>query len=296
MIIAACNPVRATIQHSNGREKDLGKEWVGGHYQVTALPRSLDLLKWSFGSLSTAQEEEFIFRRIEMIGKGKLPGDLCESMTRIVVRAHETIREFAARNVFQMQVRENNDYNASLEDTRARASSVVSLRDIQRVFSLFDFFCNDFVIDAEYFNSSCKNSLQRCFMLLSVAVVYFLRLDSQSRIAFLEMMKKINGDQGAMVRMDEVLDAAVDWVVKNMTLGKGIALTRGLKENIFATLICSLSRTPLMIVGPPGCSKVGQQKGFSIDTIFLLGKILTRFPLATDSVGKCSWGQRAWGR
>ena len=39
---------------------------------------------------------------------------------------------------------------------------------------------------------------------------------------------------------------------------EGIALTDGLKENIFMTLVCALSLTPLVIIGPPGSSKVSR--------------------------------------
>ena len=45
-------------------------------------------------------------------------------------------------------------------------------------------------------------------------------------------------------------------MVGELVIPQGIALTRGLKENVFMTVVCSLSSTPLMIVGPPGSSKV----------------------------------------
>ena len=43
----------------------------------------------------------------------------------------------------------------------------------------------------------------------------------------------------------------------------GIALTEGLKENIFMTVVCALSLTPLVIVGPPGSSKVRADDDYS---------------------------------
>ena len=40
-----------------------------------------------------------------------------------------------------------------------------------------------------------------------------------------------------------------------MELPTGIARTQALKENLFATIVCTVTRTPLIIVGAPGSSK-----------------------------------------
>ena len=40
-----------------------------------------------------------------------------------------------------------------------------------------------------------------------------------------------------------------------MELPAGIAKTQALKENLFATIVCTVTHTPLIIVGPPGSSK-----------------------------------------
>ena len=47
----------------------------------------------------------------------------------------------------------------------------------------------------------------------------------------------------------------LDWYIKQVDLPKGIAHTRALKENLYATIICTITRTPLIIVGAPGSSK-----------------------------------------
>ena len=47
----------------------------------------------------------------------------------------------------------------------------------------------------------------------------------------------------------------MSYYVDNLSLPTGIAKTEALKENLFATIICTVTNTPLIIVGAPGSSK-----------------------------------------
>ena len=47
----------------------------------------------------------------------------------------------------------------------------------------------------------------------------------------------------------------MDKYVDSLYIPPGIAKTRALKENLFATIVCSVLRIPLIIVGAPGSSK-----------------------------------------
>ena len=47
----------------------------------------------------------------------------------------------------------------------------------------------------------------------------------------------------------------MDFYIKKLNLPNGIAKTEALKENLFATIICTATNTPLIIVGAPGSSK-----------------------------------------
>ena len=47
----------------------------------------------------------------------------------------------------------------------------------------------------------------------------------------------------------------LDWYINQVELPIGIAKTQALKENLFATIVCTVTHTPLIIVGPPGSSK-----------------------------------------
>ena len=47
----------------------------------------------------------------------------------------------------------------------------------------------------------------------------------------------------------------MDFYTDQLSLPTGIAKTEALKENLFATIICTVTKTPLIIVGAPGSSK-----------------------------------------
>ena len=47
----------------------------------------------------------------------------------------------------------------------------------------------------------------------------------------------------------------MDFYTDNLILPVGIAKSKALKENIFATIICTVTKIPLIIVGAPGSSK-----------------------------------------
>jgi ATPase family associated with various cellular activities (AAA) len=253
VVVAACNPPRSQIQTTT-RERDLGRTWASGHYQVSPLPMSLQKLKWSFGALSHSQEKEFIYRRMQAICGLDMPSYLQISLTEVVSAAHEKMRLFGKRNILASMRRNHQDFLSTQDSHREieaseRARSVVSLRDIQRVFSLYHFFLADMPEVLIY------EEQNRSAMLLAVSIVYYLRLDASSREEFLQSINDLNTELGQRFSLLYILTNAMNHVVNATEIPPGIAVTRGLKENIFATLMCALSQTPLIIVGPPGSSK-----------------------------------------
>ena len=245
VIVAACNPAgRKAICGSSLRENDLGKEWVSGHYQVNELPQSMELLKWEYGSLDSAQEKDFVFRRLDMI-ECDLPSYQRNDFTELIVLSHEAIRKFACENMTNVFKRGNQPGSISEADLQSRACSAVSLRDIQRVFSLFVFFVKEFRLTS----GQNKESIY-----LSIAIVYYFQLDETSRKAFIQTLE--NHERGIGVDFTDIVNKVMSDIVQEMCIPEGIALTNGLKENVFMTIICSMSLTPLMIIGPPGSSKV----------------------------------------
>jgi hypothetical protein len=249
VVIAACNPARMQLfTGANLRERDLGREWAGVHYQVAELPHSIAKIKWSFGSLNHDQEKEFILRRLEIAGGETVPRYLQIALTEFISESQEAMRTFAARNIRDSLVLEQGKIGENIDNLAStRAQSVVSLRDIQRVFALVDFFSSSLQIPCIV--GAPGDEGQRRSMLLAIATVYYLRLDSISRAEFLEMTRALPAEQGANYDLLWILNQAMDEVIGDTDIPEGIAVTRGVKENVFMTFVCTLSGTPLIIVG-----------------------------------------------
>lgn len=243
VIVAALNPPRAEIE-AHGRERDLGLQWASGHYQVSSIPGSMEQLKWIYGSLTHSQEKDFIKRRIEALNK-TMSKFIRISLTEVVSASHEIMRLFAKRNILDGMRRAGSiaDPHQMEVEAKERAQSIVSLRDIQRVFGLFEFFSEDLKNDTEWIESE----RQRRSMLLAVATVYYLRLDDRSRNEFLSMLRGLPTEAGRSSDFMKTLNFAMMRVISGTEVGSGIALTRGLKENVFITLVCSMSQTPLLM-------------------------------------------------
>jgi len=253
VIIGACNPARSksTTKGGASREHDLGKEFFSGHYQVFSLPPSMEALKWNYGSLNLEQEREFVFRRICMF-ENSIPKELVSGLTELIISSHEAIRKFGLEHLSESLSLMYPEENVS-NDAKKRAKAMVSLRDIQRVFSLYHFFLLDIGKHCLPTDIDVRGT-----MFLTISLVYYLRLDVKYRAKFLDEIRKIRSfvdphDLGNL--LTETLSHAMNHIIEGTHIPLGIALTTGLKENIFATLICTLSRQPLLIVGPPGTSK-----------------------------------------
>ena len=214
----------------------------------------MSCMKWSYGSLNRTQEEDFVFRRLQGLAGGTVPASLHLSITAVISESQEAMRQFAKHDIAR-SLQQLNKYSKERieEESRIRAKSVVSLRDIQRVFSVFAFFRAFPIITGS--SNSVRRQLRKA-LLLSVAVVYFMRLDSESRKEYVKLLENLPGERQEVESLVDILEETLDHVIANTSVKKGIARTRGLKENIFMVIVCALSKTPLMIVGPPGCSKV----------------------------------------
>jgi len=183
IFICACNPHRATIyQGAYTRKMDLGQEWISGHYQVHDLPSSMNKLKWWYGALNAAQEKEFIFRRIQTLDD-TVPPYIVGELTDIVSISQEMMRSLATESIAKAKLKFGVSDERIQQTPRSR--SVVSLRDIQRVFTIYSFLSNEM---CSILGKLCENDPQR-YCILTVYIVYYLRLDRQSRDRFYEKLE-----------------------------------------------------------------------------------------------------------
>ena len=326
MVIAACNPAReklVTLSAANARREELGKESAMGHYQVHPLPQSIEQVVWDYGALTSKQEEEFVQKRlavlyedadfrIQRVEQQQLASLIC--LSQMVTRdfAEERFRYLRARSIEEAAVDgESPPLTITDDEVKARASSVVSLRDIQRVFVFFKFFCSLLMLqhgpqrersedeleepifpifaedEAPADRDEAAQELRRHAMLLTVGVVYYLRLSAEQRARFQDAQMYECAHAGCPagarfvtrpssagrsvtsgnwkyelhsffpedLRLSVVLSRCMDQLISHTELEEGIASTQGLKENLFMVTICCFARVPLIIIGPPGSSK-----------------------------------------
>ena len=64
-----------------------------------------------------------------------------------------------------------------------------------------------------------------------------------------------NIDLPGKIQFSEAFKDELEYFCQSIELPPGIAKTQALKENLFATIVCTVTHTPLVIVGAPGSSK-----------------------------------------
>ena len=149
------------------------------------------------------------------------------------------MREFASRHL-----RAENQAHFS-------SYSCVSQRDIQRVFTFYQWF--KAMYDEVKPHGEHANYHRRA-VLVALGLVYYMRLNSEFREEYSKYL-----DDKNILRSDvpfaQVFREELDYYIGQVELPRGIAHTLALKENLFATIICTVTHTPLIIVGAPGSSK-----------------------------------------
>ena len=91
-------------------------------------------------------------------------------------------------------------------------------------------------------------------VMVSLGIVYYMRLNNEYRAKYKNVLDKWELRSGE-IKFSNAFQEELDWFCKSIIQLPGIAKTQALKENVFATIVCTLTHTPLIIVGPPGSSK-----------------------------------------
>ena len=168
------------------------------------------------------------------------------SLTELIVGSQKEIRKYAFE-----EIEKTVKGNVSLATSFAHSS--VSQRDIQRVFTFYQWFMKVY----EKFKPHDKiTSYKRRAVLVALGIVYYMRLNNQYRKKYIDFLEKeyesrLAGD----VKFTAAFQDELNWYIKLVELPNGIARTQALKENIFANIVCTATHTPLIIVGAPGSSK-----------------------------------------
>ena len=166
------------------------------------------------------------------------------SLTELIVSSQILMRRFAFEQL-------KDDFGTETHQSLNISSrSCVSQRDIQRVFTFYQWFVKMYSQNEIYKN--CSNNHRRA-ILVSLGVVYYMRLNGKFRRQYSTFLdeSRISDD----ISFSKAFEEELNYFMSKIELPKGIARTLALKENLFATIVCAVTHTPLIIVGAPGSSK-----------------------------------------
>ena len=163
---------------------------------------------------------------------GKLKDLIVESQTKMRMFAKEQLKKITR----DFQFIHNSSRNC------------VSQRDIQRVFTFYQWFKSMYEKKRSY--ADCH----RRAVLVSLGLVYYMRLNTEYRKKYEEYLNDCFCGAGE-VSFIEAFQDELNYFIGKVQLPRGIARTLALKENLFAIIICTVTHTPLIIVGAPGSSK-----------------------------------------
>jgi hemicentin len=236
-MVAACNPHRGNSMATHAAET-----WVRSSYYVRPLHPTLEFLIWDYGSLDEYKERDYIRVKLQMLHQ-ELPNIEVVTLTDLIVESQSLMRRYAARQLRKQGM--------NPEDVEVSSHSCVSQRDIQRVFTFYQWLVSIYNRKKQHGE---RRDYNRRALMVSLGIVYYMRLNSEYREDYSRILDK-KCTLPNEVNFTKAFFSEMDWFCDNIELPPGIAKTRALKENLFATIVCTVTHTPLIIVGAPGSSK-----------------------------------------
>ena len=238
VFLGACNPYRilkkkmreSGLVYYNMKEKSKLNNLV---YTVNPLPHALLNFVFDFASLQEKDEKKYITNTIiSIISKIQREGLLKNiNQNELSKLTDEIIDSIVICHKF---IRQKYD------------ESSVSLREIRRFGIFFEYFI-------KYFNDTSYKKMKYSLN-MTLYLCYYLRLnDKEYRKQLAEKLKKYyKGSNFLKTPENEIRKLTGEMSVEK---GKGIALNRALRENLFTCFTCIDNKVPLIIVGKPGTGK-----------------------------------------
>ena len=211
-------------------------------YYVRQLHPTLAHLMWDYGSLGEDQERQYVQAKVDM--QSSWLSDLQKTtLTEVIVSSQKLIRQYAFEEL--------NKWKLTEQEARFSSKCCVSQRDIQRTFTFYGWLLK-FYRRMKPYNDDDFTSSYRA-ILVALGVVYYMRLNTKYRAKYeqdLTLKHKFTA-----LPFSEAFQSELEWYAQQIEFPKGIAKTQALKENLLAIILCTVTQTPLIIVGAPGSSK-----------------------------------------
>ncbi len=294
VFLGACNPYRmltkkmreSGLVYYNMKEKNKLNNLV---YTVNPLPHALLNFVFDFASLRPEDELKYITNTIisiimSILGKNerdkkeekkKIDKEEKEERQKVKKKGKNKKRkereevidnrkELNLKEIIQEIIESIKICHDFIREKYDKSS--VSLREIRRFRIFFEYFLNYF--KKKKINNSLEENM-KASLNLTLYLCYYLRLnDKQYRKELADKLKKFYPSSNFIIIPEE----EIKFITNQMSIeeGKGIALNRALRENLFTCFICIDNNVPLIIVGKPG---TGKSLSFQILSDSLKGNI-----------------------
>ena len=211
-------------------------------YMVEKIPGSMQDFVFKFESLQGDLEKVFI-EQLKPQTRYLEVHDHYYSLTKMILFCQTFLR---GRNIHRMSA---------------------SLRDITRTVKLHNFFIEHPALLGEpKADTVLDNSRHWQSLLMAIGTNYYLRLPPLDRDIFCkllatELANLVVKDESKRCpptltgKFAEIMRNTMLNLYKNTPIPDGIACTDTLLEDLWAVTVCSAAVVPLVIIGPPGCSK-----------------------------------------
>ena len=158
------------------------------------------------------------------------------SLTNLIVTSQNCMRQYAYEQLLGGWKKDVEVMKLAQISSR----SCVSQRDIQRVFTLYQWLIS--IYKRKQPHGAGRQDYNHRAVLVALGIVYYMRLNAKYRGKYQDVLNNQRGLPGE-VNFTKAFEDELDWYIKQVELPKGIARTQALKENLFATIICTVTHT-----------------------------------------------------
>ena len=224
------------------RADDSDETWIMDSYYVRQLHPTLNHLMWDYGSLGEDQEKQYVLAKVHLLSN-QLSNAQEIILTKVIVGSQKLMRLYAYEELKKYLTEHEAKFNSKC---------CVSQRDIQRVFTFYNWSLTLYRNVKPHKDPDDYTSSLRA-ILVALGIVYYMRLNRTYRSRYQHDLSL--GHEFAALQFSDVFERELEWYSQQIELPTGIAKTQALKENLFAVVVCTMTQTPLIIVGSPGSSK-----------------------------------------
>ena len=218
-------------------------------YNVMKLPDVMDSLLWKYGEFNINYAKIYIRRKIQL-EKDLLAAKKPEQEAG---KKEETTKLISSG----LQEKFTEMLHTAIRFCYERlGKNTVSQRDVERVFALLPFMYHYGLAETTR-NDPNKEKRFHEALCLTIALAFVWRLPVEKTAGHVSRDEIYGSDYFNDPSIAHIVQGHVDAFVtpQHFHLPEGIALTRALKENVFAVVAAVQTGVPLAIVGAPGLSK-----------------------------------------